>query len=91
MVKSNFKDSVHAVVKSIAKGSTMSYGEVAKKAGFPGAARAVGSLLKANFDPNIPCHRVIKADGSLGRYNRGDSQKALILKAEGYHIHHEEK
>jgi O-6-methylguanine DNA methyltransferase len=86
---SDFRERVHSVVRSIAKGSVMSYGEVALAAGSPGAARAVGTILKANFDPSIPCHRVIKANGSLGHYNRGDERKAMLLKAEGYHTHHE--
>lgn len=86
---SAFRNRVHAVVRSIAKGSVMSYGEVAKRAGAPGAARAVGTLLKANFDPTIPCHRVIRSNGSLGHYNRGDRQKAIMLKQEGYHTDYE--
>ncbi len=84
-----FRDRVHAVVHGIAKGSVMSYGGVAKAAGSPGAARAVGTILKANFDPSIPCHRVIRANGTLGRYNRGDERKAAILKEEGYHNDYE--
>ncbi|MDP3957836.1 MAG: MGMT family protein, partial [bacterium] len=47
------------------------------------AYRAVGSILKKNFDPAIPCHRVIKSDGSLGEYNRGVSEKARKLRVEG--------
>jgi len=85
----DFRSRVHAVVREIAKGSVMSYGEVAKAAGSPGAARAVGTILKANFDPSIPCHRVIRANGTLGRYNRGDERKATILKEEGYHNDYE--
>ena len=86
---SAFRERVHTVVREIAKGSVMSYGEVAKAAGSPGAARAVGTILKANFDPSIPCHRVIRANGTLGRYNRGDERKAAILKEEGYHNDYE--
>ncbi len=70
-----FRERVHAVVKAIPKGSVMSYGEVAKAAGAPGAARAVGSLMKANLDPEIPCHRVVTSTGKIGQYNRtGGSQ-----------------
>ncbi len=62
----------------------MTYKQVAAKAGSPGASRAVGSILKTNFDPKIPCHRVIRSDGGMGGYNRGGVTKKLeILKKEG--------
>ncbi len=80
---STFFDQVHKVVQSIPKGNTLSYGEVARRAGYPGAARAVGTLMKNNINPNTPCHRVIKADGSLGQYNGLKGQKRRLLLAEG--------
>ncbi len=82
----SFKERVQKVVRSIPKGTVMSYGEVAKRAGSPGAYRAVGTLMAHNFDKTIPCHRVIKSDGSLGYYNRpgGTETKRKILKKEGY-------
>lgn len=62
----------------------MSYGEVARRAGFPGAARAVGSLMAKNFDPCIPCHRVIRSDGRPGEYNRGgEREKRRLMLLEG--------
>lgn len=78
-----FKERVLNVVRSIPRGSTLSYGEVAKRAGNPGAARAVGTLMKQNYDESVPCHRVIKSDGSLGAYNRGEAEKRRILEEEG--------
>lgn len=60
----------------------MSYGEVAVRAGSPGAARAVGSIMKQNFREDIPCHRVICADGKLGGYNRGIERKRKLLQQE---------
>jgi methylated-DNA-[protein]-cysteine S-methyltransferase len=63
----------------------MTYGEVAALAGSPGAARAVGTIMATNFRPEIPCHRVIRADGSLGSYNRGGpAVKRRKLEEEGY-------
>lgn len=62
----------------------MSYQDVAKRAGSPRAFRAVGSIMKSNYRPDVPCHRVICADGSLGHYNRGGvEKKRILLIAEG--------
>ncbi|MDP3995255.1 MAG: MGMT family protein, partial [bacterium] len=73
---SDFSEKVFRVVSQIPKGSVLTYAEVARKAGSPNAARAVGNVLNKNYDPNIPCHRVIKSDGTGGGYNRGASLKA---------------
>ena len=78
------KEKVFAVTKKIPKGKTMTYKEVAIKVGKPKAFRAVASILATNFDPKIPCHRVIRSDGGMGGYNRGGVKKKLeILKKEG--------
>ena len=76
---SSFTEKVLAIVKKIPRGMMMTYATVAKRAGSPQASRAVGSILKKNFDPAIPCHRVIRSDGSLGEYNRGAQEKARKL------------
>jgi len=79
-----FKEKVLEVVKSIPEGTTLSYKEVAMRAGSPKAYRVVGTILKQNQDENIPCHRVIKSDGSLGQYNGLRTiSKREILKREG--------
>jgi O-6-methylguanine DNA methyltransferase len=78
-----FKEKVFAIVKRIPEGSVLTYKQVAEKAGSPRAFRAVGSVLKTNFDPTIPCHRVIRSDGKTGEYNRGAAQKRELLKREG--------
>ncbi len=78
-----FKEKVLGIVRRIPKGQTMTYKEVAKKAGSPNASRAVGSILKQNFDSKIPCHRVIRSDGLAGEYNRGRQNKIKLLKQEG--------
>ena len=78
-----FTDKVKQVVKAIPLGQTLTYKEVAIKAGSPKAFRQVGSIMKKNFDLNIPCHRVIKSDGSVGNYNRGGAVvKGKILAQE---------
>ena len=79
-----FTERVYDVVRNIPKGKTMTYGEVAKAMGAPGAARAVGNALNKNRDlKNIPCHRVIRSDGSTGGYAFGAKKKIAILKKEG--------
>ena len=77
-----FKEKVFSVVKKIPKGKTMTYAEVAKKAGSLKAFRAVGNILNKNHDSFIPCHRVIRSDGSVGGYNRGSKKKEELLKKE---------
>lgn len=79
----SFKDRVHDVVRSIPEGKTMTYKQVAEAAGSPKSCRSVGSLMARNFDPTIPCHRVVRSDGSPGNYNRGGPErKAAILRDE---------
>jgi methylated-DNA-[protein]-cysteine S-methyltransferase len=64
----SFSDKVRDIVRKIPKGKTMTYKEVAARAGNPKAARAVGAVMRTNYDPSIPCHRVIASDGSMGGY-----------------------
>ncbi len=80
----SFQKKVIDVVKKIPKGGVLSYGEVARRAGNAGAARAVGSIMAKNINKTVPCHRVIRSDGKMGEYNRlrGES-KSEILKKEG--------
>ena len=79
-----FAVKVRAVVSKIPKGKTMTYGEVAKRAGRPGASRAVGYIMSMNYDNAIPCHRVVRADGKVGDYNRGGAfRKLKLLQEEG--------
>lgn len=77
-----FKEKIFNIVRKIPKGKTMTYKEVALKAGRPRAFRAVGNILNTNYDPKIPCHRVVRSDGKTGGWNRGMKQKAELLKKE---------
>ncbi len=79
-----FKEKVLAVVRKIPKGNMMTYKQVAIRAGNPGAARAVGTFMKNNYDETVPCHRVIRSDGGIGDYNRGGrAAKIHLLLKEG--------
>ena len=79
----SFRDKVYAVVKSIPKGKVATYGQVAKLAGNPRAARAVGMFMRTNpYAPIIPCHRVVASNGGLTGYSgRGGvrGKKKMLL------------
>lgn len=81
-MKIPFSQKVYNVVRKIPRGKTLTYKQVAKLAGSPRAFRAVGNVLNKNYNPQIPCHRVIKSDGTMGGYNRGATRKKQILLAE---------
>ncbi len=84
MSNTTFTDRVRNVVRKIPKGKTLTYKEVADKAGNAKAARAVAMIMSHNYDLTVPCHRVIRSDGALGGYNRGGIERKLeLLRAEG--------
>ena len=81
-----FQLKVWAYLKKIPRGSVKTYSQVAKGVGKPLAVRAVANAIGKNpFAPNIPCHGVIRSDGSLGGYSGkgGIKTKKLLLKKEG--------
>jgi O-6-methylguanine DNA methyltransferase len=78
-----FSTRVLSVVRRIPPGQVASYGDVARLAGRPGAARAVGNIMKGCDRPDVPCHRVIAAGGRLGGYGGSEALKRSLLVAEG--------
>jgi len=92
-----FERRVYAVVRRIPRGAVRSYRWVAEQLGNPNLARAVGNALHRNPWPflppgrrprrhsgtRVPCHRVIRADGSLGGYAQGAPGKRALLRQEG--------
>ncbi|MBU3691263.1 MAG: MGMT family protein [Solirubrobacterales bacterium] len=79
-----FQERVWGELTRIPRGEVVTYGELARRVGSPGAARAVGSACGANpVSLLIPCHRVIASDGSLGGFRWGAVRKAKILGSEG--------
>ncbi|MFK7778125.1 MAG: methylated-DNA--[protein]-cysteine S-methyltransferase [Gimesia sp.] len=84
-----FQSRVIREVKKIRYGKLITYGELAKKAGAPRAARAVGTVMSSNRIPIlIPCHRVVAAGGKLGGYStpQGTSLKQHLLTLEAESI-----
>lgn len=74
-------------VRKIPRGETRTYQEIAEWIDQPLACRAVGNALNKNRNPEVPCHRVIRADGSLGGYGMGGAEKKRRrLRKEGVKI-----
>lgn len=83
---SGFTEEVYRIARRIPKGKVATYGQIARLAGNPRAARAVGSAMRCNPDiPKTPCHRVVASDGSLTGYSAGQgiSTKRKMLQEEG--------
>ena len=81
-----FQVKVWKYLKTIKKGQVKTYLDVAKAINKPKAARAVANAIGKNpYAPKIPCHRVIRSDGSLGGYSApgGVKTKKRLLKSEG--------
>jgi|SRR3989344_2285427 len=88
----DFTEKVWQAVKKVPRGEVTTYGYIARKVGKPRAARAVGNALKRNLyrdmhlSKEVPCHRVVRTDGSLGGFARGTKEKLSLLKKEGIKI-----
>ena len=85
----SFDQSVYAMAALIPMGKVSTYGAIAKAIGSPRAARAVGNALGANTDTRaVPCHRVVRGDGSIGGYSGGEgpATKAKLLMREGVKV-----
>ena len=81
-----FQLKVWKYLKKIPKGQTRTYSDVAKAINKPKSVRAVANAIGKNpYAPKIPCHRVIRSDGSLGGYSGkgGINTKRKLLKSEG--------
>jgi methylated-DNA-[protein]-cysteine S-methyltransferase len=80
-----FEQAVYEALLSLPPGETVSYGELAERAGYPRAARAVGNAMAANPIPIVvPCHRVIRSDGTMGNYGNDPAWKPRLLVHEGW-------
>ena len=85
-IGTKFQQKVWSYLRKIPRGSVKTYSQVANAIGKPLAARAVANAIGKNpYAPKIPCHRVIRSDGSLGGYSGkgGVKTKRFLLKKEG--------
>src|SRR5690349_23979081 len=83
---SEFTQRVLSVVRRIPVGKVATYGDVAEAAGRPGAARAVGNIMRDCGRPDVPCHRVIAAAGKLGGFGGNLELRRGLLRAEGLSV-----
>ena len=81
-----FRARVLAAVRRIPRGRVATYGDIADLAGAPGAARAVGNVMRSCGDPSVPCHRVIAAAGGIGGFGGYLERKRQLLRAEGLEV-----
>lgn len=81
-----FTTRVLAVLRRIPPGRVATYGDVARMAGRPGGARAVGTIMRLAKEPSLPYHRVIAAGGRVGGYGSNPHLKPALLRAEGHVI-----
>ncbi len=85
-IGTKFQKKVWNYLRTIKKGSVMTYKQVAIAINRPKSARAVANAVGKNpLAPRVPCHRVIRSDGSLGGYSGkgGSKMKRMLLKKEG--------
>lgn len=79
----SFQERVLDLVGKVPKGRVVTYSQVARALDRPGASRAVGNALAKNPRPvEIPCHRVVRSDGRVGGYGRGQERKIELLRNE---------
>ncbi|MEF8833200.1 MAG: endonuclease V, partial [Candidatus Thermoplasmatota archaeon] len=89
-VVKDFREDFYSLVSQIPSGRVSTYGSLAKALGDKIAARAVGKMLNQNpYAPEVPCHRVVRSDGTLGGYAKGKEKKKELLEKEGIDINEE--
>ena len=81
-----FTRRVLAVLARVPPGRVLTYGDLARLAGRPGAARAAGNIMRTASVPGLPYHRVVAAGGRVGGYGSAPRLKAALLSAEGLRI-----
>ena len=86
MPASRFSRRVLHLLRRIPPGYVLTYGDLARLAGRPGAARAVGNIMRAADMPGLPYHRVVAAGGRVGGYGSHPEMKSALLRAEGLAI-----
>ena len=87
LVESEFQRRALTRLRQVPVGSVISYQALAAAVGAPSAQRAVGNTVASNpLAIYVPCHRVIRSDGSIGNYGGGVERKLKLLRAEGFKV-----
>lgn len=87
MRSQSFAEKVYRATRKIPRGKVATYARIARDIGNPRAVRAVGNALNKNpYAPMVPCHRVIRSDGTVGGFASGARAKERMLKKEGVRI-----
>lgn len=84
-----FQQEVWAAIAKIPRGKVTTYAAIAQQIGRPQAVRAVGTAVGKNPNaPEVPCHRVVRSDGTIGEYSGlgGRAAKIQLLQQEGVHV-----
>jgi len=82
----DFKQNCYNLLKQIPQGQVTTYREIAHKLGVK-SYRAIGKIIGANSDaPQVPCHRVVKANGDISGYAWGVDKKIALLQDEGVEV-----
>jgi O-6-methylguanine DNA methyltransferase len=87
LVDSEFQRHAYMLLRKVPAGAVITYHGLATIAGHPDAQRAIGTTMATNPIPIfVPCHRVIKSDGTIGNYGGGVDNKIKLLRAEGFEV-----
>jgi len=87
LVESDFQRRAYTLLRKVPAGAVITYQGLAAKVGNPDAQRAIGTTMATNPIPIfVPCHRVIKSDGTIGNYGGGVDNKIKLLRAEGFEV-----
>lgn len=82
-----FHQQVWKATKLIPRGKVATYSTIAQMVGRPGSARAVGNALNKNpYAPLVPCHRIVRSDGTVGGFASGSEKKTNMLHSEGVKV-----
>jgi methylated-DNA-[protein]-cysteine S-methyltransferase len=87
LVDSEFQRRAYLKLRQVPAGSVVTYQGLAAAVGAPDGQRAIGNTMATNPVPiYVPCHRVIRSDGSIGNYGGGVARKIKLLRAEGFEV-----
>ena len=87
VVESDFQRRALTLLRTVPPGAVITYQGLAAAVGHPNSQRAIGTTMATNPVPIfVPCHRVIKSDGTIGNYGGGVENKLKLLRAEGFSV-----